>query len=196
MKTAKAAKKANKAKKAKKVKMVLMTTAAAPPPRAGHYIVWCTRTETRRSCTKRWMAPAVAVSRTSRSQALALRQRRRNKRLRQRRRRRSERLERTLLVCGGYHSLSFKPNHDLYSLELPPRLLALLQRFYRALGRAPAQTAVFQLKTQRHEYLPEVLSTYLNLALVPFVGVHKLSLFHVPQLHLLVVAPAHKTISF
>jgi len=33
-----------------------------------------------------------------------------------------------------------------------------------------AQTAIFQQKTQRQEYLPEVLSTYLNIALVPFAS--------------------------
>lgn len=33
-----------------------------------------------------------------------------------------------------------------------------------------SSTAVFQGKTQRHEYLPEVVSTYLNMALVPFAS--------------------------
>lgn len=66
-----------------------------------------------------------------------------------------------------------KLRHDRYVVLrrlLPPTLLTLLQRFYRALGKHPAVTAVFQSKTQRHEYLPEVLSTYLNLALVPFAS--------------------------
>ena len=33
-----------------------------------------------------------------------------------------------------------------------------------------SSTAVFQENTQRYEYLPEVLSTYLNIALVPFAS--------------------------
>ena len=53
---------------------------------------------------------------------------------------------------------------------LPPQLLALLQAFYRKLGQTPKQSAVFQGKTQRHEYLPEVLSTYLNIALAPLAS--------------------------
>lgn len=53
---------------------------------------------------------------------------------------------------------------------LPRRLLSLLQAFYAHLRRDVANTAVFQEKTQRHEYLPEILSTYFNIALVPFAS--------------------------
>ena len=77
----------------------------------------------------------------------------------------------------GWHlhssSMRKKLKHDRYVVLrklLPPRLLTLLQQWYRALGANPAHTAVFQGKTQRHEYLPEVVSTYLNLALVPFAS--------------------------
>ena len=53
---------------------------------------------------------------------------------------------------------------------LPKAVIALLQRWYAKLDERVETTAVFQHKTQRHEYLPEVLSTYLNLALVPFAS--------------------------
>ena len=53
---------------------------------------------------------------------------------------------------------------------LPTPVLRLLQAWYRHLRRTVASTAIFQQKTQRHEYLPEILSTYLNLALVPFAS--------------------------
>jgi len=53
---------------------------------------------------------------------------------------------------------------------LPPPLLSLLRRFYSHLRDDVGGHAHFQQKTQRHEYFPEVLSTYLNFALVPFAS--------------------------
>ena len=52
----------------------------------------------------------------------------------------------------------------------PSAVISLLQAWYKELDRTLDETAVFQEKTQRHEYLPEVVSTYLNLALVPFAS--------------------------
>ena len=77
----------------------------------------------------------------------------------------------------GWHlhsaSARRKLRHDRYVVLrklLPPTLFALLQGWYRVLYSNPKVTAVFQGKTQRHEYLPEVISTYLNFALVPFAS--------------------------
>ena len=77
----------------------------------------------------------------------------------------------------GWHlhsaAMRRKLKHDRYVVlrELLPRpIIALLQGWYRALYQRTDLTAVFQPKTQRHEYLPEVVSTYLNLALVPFAS--------------------------
>uniref|UniRef100_A0A7S0JK33 Uncharacterized protein n=1 Tax=Calcidiscus leptoporus TaxID=127549 RepID=A0A7S0JK33_9EUKA len=53
---------------------------------------------------------------------------------------------------------------------LPRRLIRLLQAWYASLRLRMAETAAFQAKTQRHEYFPEVLSTYLNLALEPLAS--------------------------
>jgi len=53
---------------------------------------------------------------------------------------------------------------------LPRKLVTLLARWYKHLRRDVRNTANFQQKTQRHEYFPEVLSTYLNFALVPFAS--------------------------
>ena len=53
---------------------------------------------------------------------------------------------------------------------LPEALIQLLKGWYLHLDKTVEKNAVFQEKTQRHEYLPEVLSTYLNLALVPFAS--------------------------
>ena len=53
---------------------------------------------------------------------------------------------------------------------LPPELIELLQGWYTHLREDVGKTATFQEKTQRHEYHPEILSTYLNLALVPFAS--------------------------
>ena len=53
---------------------------------------------------------------------------------------------------------------------LPKALIALLKAWYLHLDKNVQTTAVFQDKTQRHEYLPEVVSTYLNIALVPFAS--------------------------
>ena len=74
--------------------------------------------------------------------------------------------------------------HDRYVVLrnlLPRRLLALLQAFYASLRERADMTAVFQGKTKRHEYLPEAISTYLNLALVPFAS----------SMHGYVVAPTY-----
>ena len=53
---------------------------------------------------------------------------------------------------------------------LPPRLVKLLARWYAHLRGDVKENANFQGKTQRHEYFPEMLSTYLNFALVPFAA--------------------------
>ena len=53
---------------------------------------------------------------------------------------------------------------------LPRRLVKLLARWYAYLRGDVKENANFQGKTQRHEYFPEVLSTYLNFALVPFAA--------------------------
>ena len=49
-------------------------------------------------------------------------------------------------------------------------MIELLQGWYKHLRADVSRTSIFQHKTQRHEYLPEILSTYLNFALVPFAS--------------------------
>ena len=52
----------------------------------------------------------------------------------------------------------------------PPLLLTLLQRWYAYLREDVGANAKLMEKNRRHEYNPEVISSYLNLALVPFAS--------------------------
>ena len=52
----------------------------------------------------------------------------------------------------------------------PPLLLTLLQRWYAYLREDVGANAKMMEKNLRHEYNPEVISSYLNLALVPFAS--------------------------